>query len=53
MSGHNGRVWAENNGQSGSIFYCELPQWNGPPHVEAADDEQLLNLAEQFLKQLA
>jgi signal transduction histidine kinase len=48
MTGHNGRVWAENNGQSGSIFYCELPQWSENP-----SDEQPRVTTEQFLEQLA
>ena len=48
MTGHNGRVWAENNGHSGSIFYCELPQWSG-----VVDGGQPLASAEEFLEQLA
>ena len=48
MTGHNGRVWAENNGQAGSIFYCELPQWSG-----VSGGEQRLAAAEEFLEQLA
>ncbi len=48
MTGHNGRVWAENNGQTGSTFYCELPQWSRVP-----DGEQRLEVAEEFLEQLA
>jgi signal transduction histidine kinase len=48
MTGHNGRVWAENNGQSGSIFYCEVPQWSGSP-----DDDEPFASAEEFLEQLA
>jgi signal transduction histidine kinase len=49
MAGHSGRVWAENNGQSGSIFYCELPQWSG---VRSAD-ERSMEAAAEFLEQLA
>ncbi len=48
MSGHNGRVWAENNGNSGSIFYCELPLWS-----EVPGGERPLAAAEEFLEQLA
>jgi signal transduction histidine kinase len=25
VSGHHGRIWAENNAPQGCIFYCELP----------------------------
>jgi signal transduction histidine kinase len=48
MTGHNGRVWAENNGPSGSIFYCELPQWS-----QVSDGGEPQVSAEEFLEQLA
>jgi signal transduction histidine kinase len=46
MAGHNGRVWAENNGQAGAIFYCELPQWDNLQN----DDEQPFEAGEDFLE---
>lgn len=31
VTGHRGRIWAENSDGGGSIFYCELPLTIEPP----------------------
>jgi signal transduction histidine kinase len=51
VGGHRGRIWAENNGGGGCIFYCELPKQ--PARVKTPDDDDEAEAAREFLHQYA
>jgi signal transduction histidine kinase len=49
VTGHHGRIWAENNTDVGSIFFCELPLAPAKSDDDDADDAPPdRNLLEQF-----